>query len=96
MQGAVLFRERKIPPWFLRKSDAMFSGYSPSPSDDLGKKLIQSRVGPSVDLRVLVFANHDIHVDIAISGMSEARNGKSTAHLKPVGKLDEVDEFGDR
>ena len=71
----------------------MLSGNRPSPSDDLGKKLVQSRVGPSVDLRVLILANHDIHVDIAISGMSEARDGKSAALLKPLGKFDEVDEF---
>ena len=74
----------------------MLSGNCPSPSDDLGKKLVQRSVGPSVYLRVLILTDHDIHMDIAISGMSEARDRKSAARLKPLGKLDEIDELPTR
>ena len=64
----------------------MLAGNGPSPSDDLGKELVERRVGLSVDPRVLIVANHNIHVDIAISGMSEARDGKSAALLEAPGQ----------
>ena len=59
----------------------------------MGKKLVESGIRTSMNLSVLIVTNHDIDMDVAVSRMSEARNGKSAAGLESLGEVDKIDKF---
>ena len=70
----------------------MLARDGPTPGDHLGKEGVEGgfdffRLG-----RLLLGGDHDIDMDIAITGMTKAGDLKAGFLLEPLGKLDEIDQ----
>src|SRR5262245_51017843 len=72
MKSAVFFRKGEIPPTQLCQTNAMLACNCPAPRDHRSEEFIQDLLCPGVNLRFVVVSNHDVHMDISISGVPKA------------------------
>jgi len=77
------------PPAFFGQADAMFAGDGAFPGDDFLEQFVQRRF-PAADGRGIRFIEHDIHVDIPVTGMAEAGDRQVDLLLQPAGELEQV------
>ena len=63
-----------------------------TPGDNLGKEFVQGGLCPRVNLWFVVVLNHDVHMDISISGVPKAGDWKSAAPLQVPRKVNQIYE----
>lgn len=61
----------------------------PALLENPGEKTIQCQLRPFADFEISEIPNHEIRVDIPVSGMAETRDRDSRFALESLGKLDE-------
>ncbi len=64
----------------------MLSGDDTAPLQDLGEQFIQRRLNPNANLPALVIGRHDVDVNIAVTRVTEASDGKSIFALQRAAK----------
>ena len=53
-----------------------------TPGDNLSKEFVQGGLRPRVNLWFIVVRDHDVHVNISISSVPKAGDGKTAARLQ--------------
>ncbi len=71
----------------------MFAGNCTTGADDIPKEVIQRLLHLLGDFWIGRVCNHDVDVDIAVSGMSETRDRKSILLLERAGELHQFDQL---
>src|ERR1043166_8061250 len=81
------------PPTLLGESNSMFAGNDAPPFGDLSEQFIEHDIDLFPHRRfAIVTIGHDIHVNVAVPGMTKTGNGKSMARLESFGELDKIDD----
>src|SRR3982750_1352702 len=75
------------PPTLLRQSNSVFAGNYPSPPKYLIEKIIERAIDSFPHRWVIVIRDHDIDVDVAVSGMTKSCDRESVASLQVAGKV---------
>src|SRR6266571_9154154 len=89
MQGADFLSSRVRPPSPFGQSNAVFTGDSTAPAEDLMEQIVQGGFASfqRVGLRRL---DHHVDVDVAVPRVAEAGHGQAMFFLKPFGESKKV------
>ena len=85
-----------LEPALFGEADSMFAGDGASVCEDPVEKLVEGFVGGLLFFGVVVVFDHEVDVDVAITGVTEAGEGDSGVGGELLCELDEVDELGAR
>src|SRR5688572_25187 len=86
MKRAHFFASRQGPPSFLGETDPVFASDNTLPCEDLPEQIVQRRVS-ALFAAAFFEVNHDIDVNVAIPGMTEARDRQAAPALQFGRKL---------
>ena len=88
--------ERLADPAFLGDADAVLAGDGTAVFEDPGNSRSSAASARSRTCRVLIVADHQVGVDVAVAGVAEAGDGDAGLRLELSGELDQLDELGAR
>src|SRR3954470_20518165 len=92
VEGADSGRRREGPPAFFGEADAVFAGDRAAHGEDAVEQIVKRRVvlfpgeGP-------IEIHHDVDVDIAITRMAKARDGKAMLFLQVLAEREDLFQF---
>src|SRR5437879_2329685 len=82
------------PPAFFCQTDSVFACDHTPPRQHLSKKIVERALDLFSDSRVaIVSIRHDVDVNVAVPGMTEAGDRESMLCLQLVGEFHEIDEM---
>ena len=68
----------------------MLAGDRSPPGDHLSKEFVQGGLRPRVNLWFIIVRNHDIHVNISITGVTKAGDRKTAPPLQVPRKVNQI------
>ncbi len=86
--------DRIRKPTLLGQTHPMFPGDDAVVPEDPLEEEVESFVGVSPDHGILVVVHHQVGVDVAVTGMSEAGHRDACLLLQPAGELHQLDQLG--
>ena len=82
------------PPAFFCQTDSVFACDHAAPGQHLGKKIVERVVDLFTHSRVPIVAIcHDVDVNVAVPGVTEAGDRESMLCLQFIGEFHQVDEM---
>lgn len=66
-----------LDPWFFGKTDSVFAGDRASVGQHPAKQNVQSRMGAFPVFRKIIVLDHDVRVDVAITGVAKTGNDQA-------------------
>jgi len=91
MHFARLFGQRLCPPGLLGQSDPMFARNRAAPAQNLVEKFVQRRPAAALCAR-LIEIDHDIRVNVSISGMAKTSDLQTMLLLQMIRKIEQLFE----
>lgn len=92
MEGAAGVVDGVGEPAFFGDADAVFAADDAAEAEDVAEEIVEGNVCAGALIRVLHVWDHDIDVNVAVAGVTEAGDREAAADLEGGGEFDEVDE----